>query len=576
MVRYAAGIFALLVADASQLALPQVLKGFVNTIQSTGVVARDILPFALELVALAVIVFVSRFLWRNLVQGAARILDFDLRRDLFHKFTELSPNYFDHHKTGDLMAHATNDLMAVRNAMSMGIVMVADSAFLIISTVVIMFSTISVSLSLWALIPLPLAGLVTALMGRKIHARFLAVQNQFSHLSDHVQENFSGIRVVKSFVQEGPELDRLEEESREYWRRNIHLVRIWALIDPLVVLIQGIAFAIGISYGGVLVIQGHLSLGSFVAFMSYLTLLLSPMEAIGYLVNLVQRAGASLERLEAIFRERPEITDAPEAVTPPLPVRGDILYKDLTFSYPDVGHPTLENISFHLEAGQTLGLIGRTGSGKSTLVDLLLRLYDPPEGTVFFDGTDVRKMPLALLRESIGYVPPDSFLFSETISENIAFGADGLDEDFIEACAEIAQVKDNIDRFPRGFATLLGERGITLSGGQKQRVSVARAIAKNPTVLILDDAFSAVDTQTEEGILRRLKELRSGRTTLIVAHRVSTLKHADLILVMDRGHIVESGTHESLVANDGLYASIHRRQLLEEKIAGRTGEGVGA
>jgi len=572
--RYAIGILALLVADGAQLVLPQVLERFVNTVESTGVVLSDIAPYAVALLGLAVVVFSSRFGWRMMVQGASRLIDYDLRRDLFTQFTRLAPNYFNHKKTGDLMAHATNDLQAVRMALNMGIVTAADAAFLITSTLIIMFSTISPSLSAWALAPLPLAAIVTALLGRQIHARFLEVQNQFSSLSDHVQENFAGIRIVKTFVQEDNELARLTGESREYFRRNMHLVRVWALIDPLTDFIVGTAFCVALAYGGILVIRGAITLGAFVAFTSYLALLAWPMQALGFLINMIQRAGASLERLEIIYRETPEIAEDPHPIAPSGEVRGDIEFRDVTFAYPGTSRQALKDVSFRIEAGSTVAFVGRTGNGKSTILNLILRVFDPPVGSVFLDGIDVRKLPLGLLRESIGYVPPDNFLFSETISQNIAFGVDDLPEERIEEMAEIAQVKDNILDFPLGFHTMLGERGVTLSGGQKQRVSIARALAKDPPILILDDSFSAVDTATEEAILDRLWRVREGRTTILVAHRISTIKRSDHIFVVEDGRIVEDGRHEDLVARGGLYASMHQRQLLEDRVSGSRGVGA--
>ncbi len=572
---YVFGVGALLGADLAQLVLPQVLKRFVNTVQQAGAVQADLWPYAVALVVLAVIIFATRFLWRNFVQGAARLIDFEMRQDLFHQFTLLSPNYFNHHKTGDLMAHATNDLQAVRMALSMGVVMIADTAFLITSTLIIMFATISPSLATFALLPLPLAALVTGLLGRQIHLRFRAVQDQFSTLSEHVQENFSGIRVVKSFVQEGPELDRLMGHSQEYFARNMNLVRIWALIQPLVQFIQGLAFVIALVYGGILVVRNTISLGSFVAFTSYLGLLNWPMQSIGQLVNLIQRSGASLQRLQEIFSERPEITDRPGAVAPETPLSGALTISHLTFSYPDSNRPAIADVSVDLAAGRTLALIGRTGAGKSTIINLLLRVFDPPPGTVFVDQIDILDLPLLTLRQTIAYVPPDNFLFSESIAQNIAFSDSELGRDIVEQAAADAAVKGEILQFPDGFETLLGERGVTLSGGHKQRVSLARALAKTAQVLILDDSFSAVDTYTEETILRGLLDLRQNRTTLLVAHRVSTIKHADLILVLEDGRVIEQGTHAELLAKKGFYSRLYQRQLLEDRVGGSP-EGRGA
>jgi ATP-binding cassette subfamily B multidrug efflux pump len=461
----------------------------------------------------------------------------------------------------------------VRMALGMGAVTLFDSTFLIVTTVFIMVHTISLPLTLWALLPLPLMALATERLGRIIHRRFLTVQAAFSDVTDATQENFAGIRVIKGFAREAHELERFGAVNRAYFHQNMALVRVWGLLDPLVDFISGVSFATALGYGGMLVLEGRLSLGSFVAFTSYLGLLQWPMMAIGQLMNILQRGAASLERLNAIFREQPEIVEGPVSFA----VEGRVEFRHLTFRYDEDQPPVLTDVNVVLEPGQTLGIVGRTGSGKSTLVNLLLRLYDPPPGTVFIDGHDVRELSFATLRESIGYVPSDNFLFSDTIAENVAFGRGEMSRAEIERVTELAQVRENILAFPDQFDTLLGERGITLSGGQKQRVSIARALAKDPAILILDDALSAVDTATEDAILKRLREVRRGRTNIVIAHRISTVQDADRIIVLDGGRVIQSGTHDELLQQDGLYRALYERQLLEARVeAAGAEEGVSA
>ncbi len=570
---YAFGLTALILADALQLITPQILRLFVDAIQAPGAQMRDLLPFALAMLIAGLLILVFRFGWRTLCFGASRRIEYRLRKKLFAHLTGLSANFFNRHKVGDLMAHATNDVQAVRMAFAMGVVATVDSSVLIVSTVVIMVETISLPLSLWALLPLPVSAIVASSLGKIIHQRFVRVQSAFADMTDTVQENFSGIRVVKAFAQEHPEEEKFRSRSDAYIKRNMELIRVWGLFDPLVDAIGGLSFAVATAYGGYLVLQGQLSLGEYVAFLYYLGLLRWPMMAAGWVINVLQRGAASMERLNRIFDVQQEIRDAPGALPLPAP-HGAISVRHLTFAYAKDRPPALRDIDFELEPGQTVGIIGRVGSGKSTLASLLLRLYEPPRGTVFVDGVDILDLRVRDLRASFGYVPQEAFLFSETISGNIAFARPEAAQDQIEAAARAAAVHGNVIDFPKGYETLVGERGVTLSGGQKQRVSIARALIQDPPILLLDDSLSAVDTQTESEILGALRESRQGRSNIVIAHRISAVMHADLILMLEDGAVVERGTHESLLRLDGRYRELYELQLLEESILHRGEEGA--
>ncbi len=570
---YVLGLTALVLADALQLITPQILRLFVDTIQTPGAALRALLPYALAMLAAGVLILVFRFFWRTYCFGASRRIEYRLRRKLFGHLTGLSANFFNAHKVGDLMAHATNDVQAVRMSFAMGIVATVDSLVLIVSTVVIMVQTISLPLSIWALLPLPISAIVASSLGKTIHRRFVRVQAAFSDMTDTVQENFSGIRVVKGFAQEQAEERKFLDRSGAYVRRNMHLVRVWGLFDPLVDMIGGFSFAVATAYGGYLVLQGQLNLGEYVAFLFYLGQLRGPMMAAGWVINVLQRGAASMERLNRIFDVKPEIWDAPNAVTLPSP-RGGISVRHLTFAYAPNLPPALRDVSFDLEPGQTVGVIGRIGSGKSTLASLLLRLYEPPRGTIFVDGVDLLDVRADDLRAAFGYVPQEAFLFSDTISGNIAFARPDASQDLVEDAAKAAAVHDNVVDFPKGYQTLVGERGVTLSGGQKQRVAIARALIQDPPVLLLDDSLSAVDTQTESEILGGLRRQRQGRSNIVIAHRISAVMHADLILMLEDGQVVERGNHEDLMREGGHYRDLYERQLLEESIMHRGEEGA--
>ena len=562
---YILGILALIGTNTLQLIIPQLLGRFADMIADRQVEQQGILIFILVLMGLALFIAFFRFLWRMYVMGNARRMEYTLRNMLFRHLQNLSTEFFNRHKTGDLMAHATNDIRAVRMALGPGIVLSIDALFLTSVIIIMMITTIDWRLTVVALLPLPFMAAIVTRFGQLIHSRFKKVQEAFSDLTDRTQENFSGIRVVKGFAQENEEKEKFRQVNQKNVDTNMHLIRVWGFFMPLVQFISALSFIIVLGYGGVLVINGTITLGNFVTFNSYLGMLTWPMMAIGWVFNMIQRGKASMDRLNTLLDNKPDITDEPDAV-PLENLQGKIEFRNLSFAYPGSEEPVLKNITFSIAPGQTVGILGRTGSGKTTLMNLLLRLYNPPRGTVFIDGTDIHQIPLETLRNSIGYVPQDNFLFSATIKENVDFASTGRSLKEIEDYTKMAQVYDNIIDFPQKYETLVGERGVTLSGGQKQRISLARALIKDPGILILDDSLSAVDTQTEEAILQNLKQVMADRTSLLIAHRISTLKAADNIIVIEEGEITQEGKHEDLLKEDGLYRQLYQKQLLEEKI----------
>ncbi|WP_353894130.1 ABC transporter ATP-binding protein [Proteinivorax hydrogeniformans] len=560
---YAFGIFWLLVVNGIQMFVPRLLGNITDQLAEGLLDGSDLVRYAIILASIGLLMGVSRALWRIYITGSARRLEYFIRTKLFLHLQKLSPSYFNRMKTGDIMAHATNDINAVRMAFGGGIIMMTDAIVLTVITTILMLAQVGWQLTLIAMVPLPFLALGVVSFGKVIHRRFKRVQAAFSSMTESVQENLSGIRVVKAFVQEDEEINRFKKSAQEHVDKNIHLIKIWGVLQPLVQVISTLSVILIIMFGGIAVINGDISIGDFVAFNTYLTLLIWPMMAIGHVINVLQRGRASMDRLNTILDEEPDIYDGDNALD--VDVKGDVEIKDLTFKYED-GTEALKNINLKIKRGETLAIIGRTGSGKTTLVNLLLRLANPPRDTVFIDGVDINDIKLKPLRESIGYVPQDNFLFSTNISGNIAFALKDYEQKQVEEAAKFAHVYDNIIEFPQKFDTMMGERGVTLSGGQKQRVSIARAIIKDPNILILDDSLSAVDTQTEEEILRQLKDIMKSRTSIIISHRVSTVKDADEIIVMDDGEIVERGNHEELVDKDGLYANLHYKQQLEEKL----------
>ncbi|MEW6229535.1 MAG: ABC transporter ATP-binding protein [Bacillota bacterium] len=564
--RYVVGVLFLVAVDALQLLVPRILGRMTDLFRLGELDDTGLIRYVGYIIGVALLVAVGRYFWRMYIMGTARLLDYTLRNRFFTHLEALSTSFFNNHKTGDLMAHATNDIGAVRHAFAQGVALSVDAAFLTIATVAIMASTIDLRLVTLGLIPLPFVALAVTRFSRLIHGRFLKVQEAFAALTDRTQENLSGIRVVKAFVQEEAEVARFAEANRRVVSANMHLVKIWGLFWPLVQFVAGLSFVIVLGYGGRLVILGDISLGDFVAYSGYLGMAIWPMMAIGWVVNMLQRGMASMDRLNVIFETKPEIVDAPD-VAEVTELKGSLEFRNLTFGYPGKGEPVLKNIDLEIPAGRVLGILGRTGSGKTTLVNLLLRLYNPGPGEILVDGIDINKIPLAVLRRHIGYVPQDNFLFSTTVSRNIGFANDSFTPEEIEQAAGWAGVVGDIREFPQGFDTVVGERGVTLSGGQKQRVAIARVLIKNPRILILDDCFSAVDTETEEKILCSLRHIMRERTTILISHRISTIREADDIVVLDEGRIVERGDHDSLVAAGGIYADIYEKQLLEQELA---------
>lgn len=561
---YFFGILALLVVNCAQLVLPKLMGHFSNLIAQGNFSTSDIWQFTGIFVGLSVFIAGFRYLWRINIMGTARKMEYTLRNMLFAHLQSLSTEFFNHNKTGDLMAHATNDIQAVRMALGPGIVSAVDSLFLTTVIIFMMAKTISLKLTLIGLLPLPFMLLVGVGFGRIIHGRFRGVQEAFSLLSDRVQENFAGIRVVKGFAREKSEVKRFEEVNELNVTKNMELVRVQALFHPLVGYLASLSFILVLGYGGILVLEGSITIGDFIAFNSYLGMLTWPVMAIGWVMNMIQRGKASMDRLNAIFCQTSDIVEPEQS--PVQTIQGRIAFNNLTFNYPGTKEPVLNGITAQIEPGQVVGILGRTGSGKTTLLNLLLRLYNVEPGMIQMDGYNIEQVPLSILRENIGYVPQDSFLFSATIRENIDFAATGSDLEKVKDYAKIAQVYDNIIEFPEQFDTVVGERGVTLSGGQKQRISIARALIKEPQILIMDDSLSAVDTETEEAILKNLRRIFPGKTVIIVAHRISTIQGADQIFVLEEGGISQRGTHDELLHREGLYKELYNKQLLEEQI----------
>jgi len=559
------GFICIVSTTAITLASPWVLKYAIDDL-TRGVTAAKLRLYGGAILGLAAVGGVFRFLQRRIMIGASRDIEFDLRNDFFARLQLFEPAYFHRNRTGDLMSRATNDLNAVRMMIGPAVMYLSNTVLTFIAVIWVMLS-LNRRLTLLSLIPLPILSVAVYFFGAAIHRRFDKIQEQLATISAVTQEALAGVRVVRAYRQEQFEIQHFKEANDEYVRRNRKLIRVQGAFFPIMGLLMGVGALLVLWLGSQDVIAGRMTVGELVAFNSYLMMLAWPMIAFGWVTNLLQRGTASWKRMLEVLNAEPAITDAGASsqITSRDQIRGDVEFRGLTFKYGDV--TVLRNISASLPAGTTTAIVGATGSGKSTLLNLLPRLNDPPPGTVFVDGVDVRDLPLGALRRAIGFVPQEPFLFSSTIAENIAFGVAEMKREQVEHAAHVSRLDKDLADFPKGYDTIVGERGITLSGGQKQRTAIARAVMTDPKILVLDDALSAVDTYTEEEILTRLAGVMRSRTTIIVSHRVSTVRLADQILVVDDGAIVERGTHDQLVARNGLYAELYRKQLLEEELA---------
>jgi len=558
------GILFIALSMVFGLLIPYLVGRAVDDL-SVSITLNKILYYPLAILGISLLSGIFLFLQRRYLINASRHIEFDMRTDFYASLVDQPLEYFQENRVGDLMARATNDLAAIRQIVGPMILYSFQAIFAFIVVLPILFG-LSVKLTLLILIPMPLVSLTVKFLGDQIHRRFEKIQEYFSDITARAQENLTGVRVVRAYAQEDSEIEEFEKLNFEYARRNLQLVRYAAAMRPLLFFFIGLGFVIIVAVGIPMAVEGELSAGDFTAFILYLQRMIWYLIALGYVVNLYQRGTASLKRFNTVLEAIPAINDLADAVEQP-PIKGSIEFRDLTFAYN--GTPVLSDIKLNIAAGKTVAFVGKTGSGKSTLMNLIPRLLEAPADTIFVDGKPIREYPLSQLRKSIGFVPQETFLFSDTLAENIAFGvdrSDGKETISVEKAAAIAGLADDIKEFPGKYEQLVGERGITLSGGQKQRTSIARAVMRDPRILILDDSLSAVDTYTEETILKNLRDVREGRTTLIVSHRISTIRDADLICVLHDGRIAERGTHSELIELNGEYAELYQRQLLEEEL----------
>jgi len=558
---FVAGALCVVLSNGAWAGLPKVIGNAAQSLEG-GVNRHKLLVFALEVLALAVVRGIFLFLTRWIVIGVSRDIEFDLRNDLFAHLETLSYSYYQRMRTGDIMARMTNDLNAVRMLMGPAIMYSANTLVFTAAALWFMVRN-SPKLTFYAFLPLPVVSVVIQYFGRRIHERFERIQAMFSDISARAQENFSGARVIRAYVQEEAEIASFETANREYIARSLKLVRLMGMLWPTLELMLGLALVLVLWIGGREVLAGRMKIGAFTAFNIYMMQLTFPVIALGWVISLFQRGTASVARLNQIMLEPAAIKDDPEARD--LPVAGEIEFRGLNFEYE--GKPVLCDLNLRIPAGSSMAIVGPTGSGKTTLVNLIPRIHDAAPGMVLIDGRPIREFSLSSLRSNIGFVPQETFLFSERIRENIALGVESATDHEIDAAAEAANIASDIESFPEQYQTMVGERGITLSGGQKQRTALARALIRNPRILILDDALASVDTHTEDKILNHLREVMHGRTTIFISHRVSTVRNADRIAVLHEGRIVELGTHDELLALNGYYSDLYNKQLLEEELA---------
>lgn len=559
---YITGILALSLVSLLNLLPPRVIGEVIDQIASKDLTNLELAYQLFILVLSALAMYALRFVWRKYILGTANRLGRILRYRLFEHFTHMSPSFYQTYRTGDLMAHATNDINAVVGVAGGGVMSAVDASITALVTVLTMFFVLDWRLTLIAILPLPFMAWGTSLIGRKNHESFKAAQEAFSDLNNKVQESVSGIKVTKSFGYQDAETAAFARINQDVFKKNILAAKYNALFDPMVLIFVGLSYLLTLIFGGLFISQGQLTVGELVTFITYLDMLVWPLQAMGYLFNISQRGAVSYERIESLLAQESDVTEVASPITDIK--NGRLDYSIQEFAYDD--RPTLRDIHFSIEQGQTLGIVGVTGSGKTTLLRLLLREQDIQDGNIYLAGHDIRDYSLSALRSLIGYVPQDQILFATSIRDNIRFGNPSLSDEDVIAVTKLCGIYEDIMQMPDGFDTLVGERGVSLSGGQKQRLAMCRALILNPDILILDDSLSAVDAKTEHLILDNLKRERSGKTTLITAHRLSAVVHADLILVLDQGRVIESGSHQELLTQDGWYATTYQNQQLAESL----------